>query len=107
MDRSASVAMVVVACDESFPGTGSVVDVEEIAAELVIVAALGTSVFTSTFTVNTADAPSAREAAVQVTVPDASVHPAEAEVKVTVDGSTSVTVNPALSEGPRLVTVSV
>src|SRR5260370_1104835 len=52
-------------------------------------------------------APEASEPAVQVTVPEALVHPELAETKVTPAGRVSVTVEPVLASGPLFLTVTV
>src|SRR5438132_692421 len=51
--------------------------------------------------------PVARPALVQVTVPVARAQPVLADTKVVPAGTASVTVKPALSDGPRVVTLTV
>ena len=52
-------------------------------------------------------APDASEPTLHVTVPETLVHPALAELKVTVAGSVSVTVTPVAGLGPLFLTARV
>jgi hypothetical protein len=96
----------VVTVDVLLPGFESGVLVEV----MVAVFALGPRTagkVTFTVIVQATLAPAVRPALVQVTVPALCVQSLLADTNVVPAGSASVTVKPALSDGPRLSTVSV
>ena len=93
--------------EESSLGSGSMVDEAVIDAVLVIVDPAGTLDATLVTTVKLVVPPSGMPDETHDTVPEVSEHPADAETKLVPVGKMSDTVNPALSDGPELVTVIV
>jgi hypothetical protein len=103
-DTSARAMTAVVSVSLSLAATGSVVALVAIAAVFDKFVPSGTELATLTTIVQVTEAPATRPALVQVTVPAALAQPALAESKLVPAGSASVTVNPALLDGPRLET---
>lgn len=103
MERSASSETVVTSVTESLDAFRSrALDVTLAVLEMVPVAPGAVTVM-----VYAALALLAKDAAVQVTVPPDSLHPAPAETNTTPPASTSLTVTSAAVSGPALVTVRV
>ena len=93
---------VVVNVEELFAAAGSNCSAETVPVLTMVEPALPAF----TVIVKVVDAPLAKLAAVHVTVPARSPHPAEAETNVVFTGSASVTTKLVAVEGPLLVTFS-